>query len=107
MPTIISANRLLDGLVVFRDPSGKWTTDSAAAARFGSKDELEQGLAAARADLAANLVVEIEPVEMKEGPDGPIAVTMRDRVRLSGPSILMAPKPVARPVPSEQNDVSI
>ncbi len=107
MLTIISANRLIDGLIVFRDAEGGWTTAAAKAMRFTSKEDLEKGLEQARADFAANKVVEIEPVELKEGPDGPVAVTMRDRVRLSGPSILQAQKAPAPPVPSEQNDVSI
>ncbi len=107
MLTIISANRLIDGLIVFRDSGGKWTTEFAGARHFTSKEELESGLEAARADFAANKVIEVEPVEMKDGADGPVAVTMRNRVRLSGPSILQAKKTPAMAVPSEQNDVSI
>ena len=107
MLTIISANRLIDGLIVFRDGGGEWSTEFAAARQFTSKEDLEAGLEAARADFAANKIVEIEPIELKDGPDGPVAVTMRNRVRLSGPSILHAKQTPAKAVPSEQNDVSI
>jgi hypothetical protein len=107
MLTIISANRLIDGLIVFRDSGGHWTTEFAAARRYTSKEDLESGLESARADIAANKVIEIEPIEMKDGPGGSVAVTMRNRVRLSGPSILQAKQTPAPAVPSEQNDVSI
>lgn len=107
MPQIISANRLLDGRIVFRAASGAWVANPAEAALYAGKDELAAGLAAAQADFAANLVIEIEAVEVKVSGDAVSAVTMRDKVRFAGPSVLQSAPPSPVPVANEQNDVSI
>ena len=108
MVQIISANRLTDGRIVYRDGAGHWTVDVTAAARFADKKALEPGLEAAKADMAVNLVVEIEAVELQG--DGKTPVTMRDRIRVAGPSILETGASrinAGAPASSEQNDVSI
>jgi hypothetical protein len=107
MLQILSANRLTDGRIVFRDASGAWGSDLAAAARFDSKEAVAAGLEAAKADMAANLVIEVEAIEVKDGPRGLEPITMRDRIRVAGPSVLEKAAPIPAPIKSEQNDVSI
>lgn len=106
MPSIISANRLIDGRIVFLAPSGEWTHEVAAAARYADQAALSAGLARAHADQAANVVVEIEAVALREEADA-LPITLRDRIRLTGPSIFQSGAPDRPPAPSEHDDVSI
>ena len=107
MLQIISANRLIDGRIVFRDASGAWDENPSRAARYASKEELAVGLAAAQVDFAANLIIEIEAVEVTLSGDTVAAVTMRDKVRFGGPSVLKSALPAPVHVANEQTDVSI
>ena len=107
MPHIVSANRLTDGRIVFRTAAGGWDEALPAALLLNSKAELEAAMESARADMAANRVVEVEAVEVRTEPGGLTAVTMRDKIRIAGPSVLTPSAPHPAPARSEQNDVSI
>ena len=110
MIQIISANRLTDGRIVYRDAGGVWRTEIAAAARLTDKAALDSAMDGARTDMAANLVIEVEAIELSKDGAHPVAATMRNRIRMSGPSILETgarATTTASAVKSEQNDVSI
>lgn len=84
MPSVVTANRLNDGVVVYLAADGGWMESIADAARAESEDEvkaLEETAAAAERD---RLVVSVYsmPVEVKnDGTVDPISV--RERIRAS------------------------
>ena len=112
MPHVISANRLTDGKIVFRAGDGAWTPDLARADRHADAKAADAALATARADVTANLVVEVEANEVREDGGRLVAVAMRDRVRFSGGPTIAGPQTSTRAgatgaAPSENDDVSI
>jgi hypothetical protein len=102
--SVLTANRLHDGIVVFLDAEGAWVQgiDGAAVAR--SPDEAEALQAQGARDAAANLVVEPYLAEVRESGGRLVPVRFRERVRVEGPSILgdvpgyVAPSPRAEGV---------
>jgi Protein of unknown function (DUF2849) len=84
----LTANRLGDGVVVFLDGGGDWTTDISAASVARTPEETRALEAQGAHDTARNLVVDPYLVEVREGMDGLAPVRMRERVRVAGPSIL-------------------
>ncbi len=101
----LTANRLGDGVVVFLDGSGDWTTDISAAVVARTPEEARALEARGARDAARNLVVDPYLVEVREGVDGLAPVRMRERERVAGPSILgdvpgyTSPSPRATPAP--------
>lgn len=97
---LVTANRLDDGTVVFYDGSG-WTDRIVAAARLSDGDALDLALAAARRDVAANIVV--EPYEIDVTVDEgrpPVPVRLRERIRVGGPTTGHSRKPDAAVAPA-------
>ena len=87
MPQVVSANRLSDGIVVFRAPGGKWIERLDEAATFADKAALDAAVADAQRDVAANVVVDIFPFEVTIAGANLTAVTLRDRIRTRGPTV--------------------
>ncbi|WP_374445560.1 DUF2849 domain-containing protein [Stella sp.] len=83
---IVTANRLRDGAVVFRTKSGAWSSRVADAALLGEA-EAAAALAAAQADAGRQVVVAPYLAEAEAGPDGPVPVEFRERIRAAGPTI--------------------
>ena len=82
----ISANRLLDGIVVFFGSSHHWVDQLSAASLYASKNEAEAALAVARLDQTRNVVVEPYVFEVRaEG--APIADHIREAIRAAGPTV--------------------
>lgn len=84
MTQIVTANRLVDGIVVFQDDAGGWSEDFARAAIH---EDVAAALARAGADAAASLVVDpyaIE-VELRNGHYAPKA--LREAIRATGPTV--------------------
>jgi hypothetical protein len=105
LTSVLTANRLGDGAVVFLDGDGAWT-ETISAAAIARTPEAARALEARGAhDAARNLVVDFYLVEVREAADGPTPVRMRERVRVAGPSILgdvpgyASPSPRASPTP--------
>ena len=82
---IVTANRLIDGRVVFRDAEGGWVETFAAAAVL-DPTTATTAVEAARADVAARRIVEPYAVDVitEDGRLAPKA--MRERIRVSGPT---------------------
>jgi hypothetical protein len=81
---IVTANRLIDGIVVFQDASGGWSEDFARAA---AHEDAAAALARAGEDVAASLIVDpyaIE-VELRNGHYAPKA--LREAIRATGPTV--------------------
>jgi hypothetical protein len=83
----ISANRLLDGIVVFYAPGDGWAERLADAAFYDDKAQAEAALEAARAHEKKNVVVEAFVFAVKAGAQGPAADHIRDAIRAEGPTV--------------------
>ena len=86
--SVLTANRLGDGIVVFLDFEGAWSEsfDEAIVAR--SPDEVKALEDRGTYDAARNLVVEPYLVEVREDGGRLVPLRARERVRVFGPSIL-------------------
>ncbi len=87
MSDIVTANRLIDGVVLFQDSAGGWVEDFARAAIFADAAATQAALALAKRDEARDLVVEPYAVivELRNGHYAPKA--LRELIRASGPTI--------------------
>lgn len=82
----ISANRLLDGIVVFFGSNNHWVDQLSAAFLYTSKDEAEAALVVARLDQTRNVVVEPYVFEVRaEGTS--VAHHIREAIRAAGPTV--------------------
>ena len=86
--SVLTANRLGDGIVVFLDFEGAWSENIAEALAARSPDEVRQLQDRGAHDAAHNLVVEPYLMEVREAGGSLIPIRYRERVRVSGPTIL-------------------
>lgn len=91
---IITANRLIDGAVVYFRGPGDWVTVLTEARRIAKREALAQLLEVAEADVAARRVVGVYDltVEAADGPqpdDEPQPASMRELIRATGPSVAL------------------
>src|SRR5581483_11634253 len=86
--SILTANRLADGTVVFLDFEGAWSESPAEAVVARSPDEARALEDRGAYDAARNLVVDPYLVEVRETVRGLVPVRTRERVRIGGPSVL-------------------
>lgn len=82
----VSANRLRDGIAVWLSADHRWVEDVAAAGAFRG-EALKEALAAALAESAAGLVVDVYPLDVAvtDGKTRPLHV--RERMKALGPSV--------------------
>jgi hypothetical protein len=87
-PVVVTANRLADGAVIYRDGCGHWTTqlDRAAVVTTAS-DATELLTAAAREDVAA-VAAYVAPVVV-DGNGGVRPGNLREMIRHAGPTIAL------------------
>ena len=87
MPQVISANRLSDGIVVFRASDGRWVEQLRDAEVLLDAAATKAALVLVEADIRANHVIEVAAfdVAVKGGHVEP--VHLRDRIRARGPTI--------------------
>ncbi|BBK41851.1 hypothetical protein STVA_18710 [Allostella vacuolata] len=83
---VITANRLSDGVVVFRTAGGRWSArvEDAGVLDAGAA---EAALAAGQADAVRPVVVGVYLVDVVPGRSGPVPVEFRERIRAQGPSV--------------------
>jgi hypothetical protein len=86
--SVLTANRLSDGLVVFLDVDGVWVEGVHGAIVARSPAEAQVLESRAASDTGLNLVVDPYLVEMQEVGGKLVPLRFRERVRLGGPSIL-------------------
>jgi hypothetical protein len=86
MSEVITANRLIDGTVVFLAET-EWVEDFARASIYETADASKAALARAKEDEARDIVVDAYPivVELRGGHYAPKA--LREFIRASGPTI--------------------
>ena len=86
MAQIVTANRLADGLVVFRTSDG-WSANVADAARAGDPEGAERLLVMATADADACLVVDPYLIDLEDADDGATPKLRRELIRVTGPTV--------------------
>lgn len=94
---LLTANRLLDGRIVWRSLDGAWHESIAEAACL-PRDEAERALEEAQTHEQRDKLVGIYAVLAKMGRV-PVPVSMRERIRATGPTV--HPE-FAYPTPSEE-----
>src|SRR5262249_62077156 len=77
--SVVTANRLADGAVVYRTAEGTWTSDIDSAAVVISADAATALLTAAKADGVQAGDVYLAPVKLKNGRDLPANLLERNR----------------------------
>lgn len=95
---VLTANRLTDGIAVWLNEAGEWATALKGARVSRDKDTDAELEAIGKAAYAANLVVDVNLIEVKE-TDGVLwPLRLRERIRAEGPTMEYAPGfPVADP----------
>ena len=87
-PTVVTANRLADGAVVWLSPAGGWTDRIGEAAVGSTGDEVLRLLDIAHGD--ENTAVGAYPAPVRLGADGRIEpANLRERIRVSGPTVAL------------------
>jgi len=81
MPSVVTANRLIDGIVVYLAKDGGWTEEIDRARLAETEDEVKALEAEAAKDVAARKVVAVYPMEVavRDGTVDPLSV--RERIR--------------------------
>ncbi|EPZ76205.1 sulfite/nitrite reductase [Brucella abortus 82] len=85
---VLTANRLIDGQAVWLGADGSWqeTIDGALVARHAEAvNALEE---AGRLAARANLVVDVNVIDVEERGADLYPIRLRERIRLSGPTIV-------------------
>ena len=101
--SVLTANRLGDGIVVFLDFEGAWSEDIALAVVARDPDEARALEDRGAYDSARNLVVEPYLVEVREADGNLTPIRYRERVRVAGPSILDDVPGYSGPLPSPRS----
>jgi uncharacterized protein DUF2849 len=92
-PVVVTANRVGDGVVIYRTAAGGWTTDLAAAAVVSTVPAATELLGGAVADDRNAVDAYVAPVDL--APDGTVRPgNLRERIRRMGPTIVL-PTPFA------------
>ncbi|MFZ1101777.1 MAG: DUF2849 domain-containing protein [Hyphomicrobiaceae bacterium] len=86
--SVLTANRLADGTVVFLAPDGNWVEGIEGAAVAQTAEEASALQAQGTHDAARNLVVEPYLAAVAGTGARPLPARMRERVRVEGPSVL-------------------
>jgi hypothetical protein len=84
----ITANRLSDGLVVFLTEAGGWSLSVADSQLFNDGPGLDEGLAYAKAQHDARIVVEPYAIDMDVSGARPVPARIRERIRAEGPTVV-------------------
>ena len=89
-PSIVTANRTIDGAVIYRTSARDWSTELSEAAIVRNADEARLLLAEAVADDVGAVGPYIAPVDVKDG-DTIKPGNLREYIRQSGVTIDLLP----------------
>jgi hypothetical protein len=83
VPNVVTANRLIDGIVVYLAPDGSWTEEIARARIAETEDETKALEEEAAKDVRVRKVVAVYPmvVALVDGAVDPLSV--REKIRAS------------------------
>jgi hypothetical protein len=83
MPNVVTANRLLDGIVVYLAPDGGWVEELACAKLAVTEEETKALESEAAKAVAERRVVAVYPMEVALADGVPVATSVRERIRAS------------------------
>jgi hypothetical protein len=83
MPNVVTANRLIDGIVVYLAPDGAWVEELARAKLADTEDETKMLESEAAKSVAERRVVAVYPMEVALNDGVPVATSVRERIRAS------------------------
>jgi hypothetical protein len=86
-PTVVTANRLSDGEVIYRAANESWTTQLVAAAVVTTTEAARELLAAAAREDADAIDPYAAPVAIRDGHIEP--GNLRERIRAAGPTFAL------------------
>ena len=86
MSQVISANRLSDGIVVFRAKGGAWVEQLRDAEILADSAAVKAALGLVELDVKANHVIEVAAFEVAVRDDHVEPVHLRDKIRARGPT---------------------
>lgn len=82
MPSVITANRLTDGVVVYLAPGGDWSEDIEAARRGETDEEVKALETEAETSVRERIVVGVYPMPIALKDDGAVdPISVRERIR--------------------------
>ena len=82
MPSVVTANRLDDGIVVYLAPKAEWTENIEKAERAETDDEVEALEAIAQKAERDRIVISVYPMPVEVKDDGTIdPISVRERIR--------------------------
>ncbi|MGV6875451.1 DUF2849 domain-containing protein [Pseudochelatococcus sp. B33] len=84
IPQVLTANDLHSGLVVFRTPAGKWSTDINAAEVVDDEEAVAALSGAGVEDEHRNLVVGAYLVNVKREGEAIVPLVLREAIRAAG-----------------------
>jgi Protein of unknown function (DUF2849) len=90
-PSVVTANRTSDGVVIWRTGAKDWSTDLADAAIVRTADDARALLSEAVEDDLGAIGPYIAPVELKDGKVVP--GNLRESIRVKGLTIELLPVP--------------
>jgi Protein of unknown function (DUF2849) len=83
MPNVVTANRLIDGIVVYLAPDGDWVEGLAHAKLADTEEETRALEREAAKAVIERRVVAVYPMEVALHDGVPIALSVRERIRAS------------------------
>lgn len=83
MPNVVTANRLIDGIVVYLAPDGGWVEELARAKLADTEEETRALESEATKAVAERRVVAVYPMEVGLHDGVPSALSVRERIRAS------------------------
>jgi sulfite reductase (NADPH) hemoprotein beta-component len=83
---VVTANRLTDGVIVWLDARNSWVEEVAEAA-IVEGEALETALQFAAAEEKRRIVVGAYPVIVTRSSEGPLPMSVRERIRAVGPTV--------------------
>jgi hypothetical protein len=81
MPSVVTANRLLDGIVVYLAPDGGWVEDLVHARLANTEDEIKTLESEAAKAVAERKVVAVYPMDVALHDGVPVALSVREKIR--------------------------
>ena len=86
-PKVVTANRLIDGLVVFIADGPRWVTNIGEAKIFADGPKLDEAMAFGAAEVAARNIVDPYTIDVFVQGGKPVPERLRERIRAIGPSV--------------------
>src|SRR5262245_37905877 len=88
MPNVVTANRLIDGIVVYLAPDGGWVEELSRAKLAGSEEETKALATEAAKAVAERRVVAVYPMEVALNDGGAVAHAASERIRAANRTTL-------------------